>query len=38
MKSVFEAAQEIQEFFDENGWQICFVGDIALQRRASLKN
>jgi hypothetical protein len=37
MKPVFEAAQEIQEFFDENERQFCFVGGIALQRRANLK-
>ena len=34
MKLVFEAAQEIQDFFDENIWQFCFIGGIALQRWA----
>ena len=34
MKQVFEAAQEVQDFFDENGWQFCFIGGIALQRWA----
>lgn len=34
MKPIFEAAQEVQDFFDENGWQFCFIGGIALQRWA----
>jgi hypothetical protein len=34
MKLVFEAAQQIQDFFDENKWQFCFIGGIALQRWA----
>lgn len=34
MKLIFEAAQDIQNFFDENAWQFCFIGGIALQRWA----
>ena len=34
MRQVFEAAQQIQDFFDANGWQFCFIGGIALQRWA----
>jgi hypothetical protein len=34
MKLIFAAAQEIQEFFEENGWQFCFIGGVALQRWA----
>lgn len=32
MKLVFEAAKQVQDFFDENSWQFCFIGGIALQR------
>lgn len=35
MKLVFEAAQKIQDFFDKNNWQFCFIGGIALQRWAN---
>ncbi len=34
MKQVFEAAQQIQSFFEDNNWQFCFIGGIALQRWA----
>lgn len=34
MKQIFEAAQEVQSFFDENEWQFCFIGGVALQRWA----
>jgi hypothetical protein len=34
MKQVFEAAQQIQDFFEANNWQFCFIGGIALQRWA----
>lgn len=34
MRQIFEAAQEVQDFFDENDWQFCFIGGIALQRWA----
>lgn len=34
MKQVLEAAQQIQNFFDENDWKFCFIGGIALQRWA----
>jgi hypothetical protein len=34
MKQVFEAAQQIQDFFEANDWQFCFIGGIALQRWA----
>lgn len=34
MKPIFDAAREIQNFFDENGWQFCFIGGVALQRWA----
>ncbi|HMJ07420.1 MAG TPA: nucleotidyl transferase AbiEii/AbiGii toxin family protein [Pyrinomonadaceae bacterium] len=34
MKLVFEAAQEIQDFFEQNEWHFCFIGGIALQRWA----
>ncbi|HEX8736042.1 MAG TPA: nucleotidyl transferase AbiEii/AbiGii toxin family protein [Pyrinomonadaceae bacterium] len=34
MKQVFKAAQQIQDFFDENDWEFCFIGGIALQRWA----
>lgn len=30
MKQVFQAAQRVQDFFDENGWRFCFIGGIAL--------
>jgi hypothetical protein len=32
MKPVFEAAQQVQDFFDDQRWQFCFIGGIALQR------
>ena len=38
MKQVLEAAKEIQDFFDENGWRYCFIGGIALQRWAIPRN
>ena len=34
MKSIFEAAREIQDYFNQNDWQFCFIGGIALQRWA----
>jgi len=34
MKQVFQAAQQIQDFFDENDWKFCFIGGIALPHRA----
>ncbi len=34
MKQVFEAAGQIQRFFQRNDWQFCFIGGIALQRWA----
>jgi hypothetical protein len=34
MKKIFDAAQKIQEFFEDNNWQFCFIGGIALQRWA----
>ncbi len=34
MKTVFEAAQKIQQSFEEHDWQFCFIGGIALQRWA----
>ncbi|MCY7348868.1 MAG: hypothetical protein LH614_21980 [Pyrinomonadaceae bacterium] len=34
MKQIFEVAQQVQNFFDENNWQFCFIGGIALQRWA----
>ncbi len=34
MKQIFEAADQIQHFFDNEGWQFCFIGGIALQRWA----
>ena len=38
MKQVLEAAKEIQDFFDENGWQYCFIGGISLQIWAIPRN
>ena len=38
MKQVLEAAKEIQDFFDKNGWRYCFIGGIALQRWAIPRN
>ncbi len=37
MKSIFDAAQEVQNYFDENGWQFCFIGVVALQRWAKVR-
>ncbi len=34
MKQIFEAAQQVQDYFDSNDWQFCFIGGIALQRWA----
>jgi hypothetical protein len=34
MKQVFQAAQQVQDFFDENDWEFCFIGGVALQRWA----
>lgn len=34
MKQIFEAAQQVQDYFDKNDWQFCFIGGIALQRWA----
>lgn len=34
MKQVFQAARQVQDFFDENEWEFCFIGGIALQRWA----
>lgn len=30
MKNIFEAAQQIQDYFDLQNWQFCFIGGIAL--------
>ncbi|CAN5368242.1 hypothetical protein BH10ACI2_BH10ACI2_26060 [soil metagenome] len=38
MKQVLEAAKEIQDFFEENGWQFCFIGGISLQAWAIPRN
>lgn len=32
MKQVLEAAKEVQDFLEENDWQFCFIGGIAVQR------
>ena len=34
MKPIFEAAQQIQFYFEKQNWQFCFIGGIALQRWA----
>jgi hypothetical protein len=34
MKLIFEAAQQVQDFFDSQEWQFCFIGGVALQRWA----
>lgn len=32
MKTLFQAARELQEFFQGKGWRFCFIGGVALQR------
>jgi hypothetical protein len=32
MIDLFEAARELQEFCDRNGWRSCFIGGLAVQR------
>ena len=34
MKLIFEAAQQVQDFFDSQEWRFCFIGGVALQRWA----
>lgn len=34
MIQVFEAARQVQDFFEENLWRFCFIGGVALQRWA----
>lgn len=34
MKKLFEVALQVQNVFEENQWQFCFIGGIALQRWA----
>jgi hypothetical protein len=34
MKLIFQAAQKIQDFFDDQKWRFCFIGGVALQRWA----
>ncbi|MEP6946585.1 MAG: hypothetical protein ABJA02_11765 [Acidobacteriota bacterium] len=31
MKEIFEAAKQVQDFLEENRWQYCFIGGVALQ-------
>jgi hypothetical protein len=30
MNGLYEAAGEIKQFCDERGWQVCFIGGLAL--------
>jgi len=34
MKPIFQAAQEIQIYFEKKNWDFCFIGGVALQRWA----
>jgi hypothetical protein len=38
MKLVLEAAKEVQDFCEDNKWQFCFIGGVALQRWAIPRN
>ena len=38
MKQVLEAAKEVQDFIESEGWDFCFIGGIALQRWAIPRN
>lgn len=38
MKQVLEAAKEVQDFLENNEWQFCFIGGIAVQRWAIPRN
>ncbi len=38
MKLVLEAAKEVQDFCEDNEWQFCFIGGVALQRWAIPRN
>jgi hypothetical protein len=35
MIDLFETALHLQTFCDQQGWQSCFIGGIAVHRRAS---
>lgn len=32
MKTLFQTASELQNFFNKNNWRFCFIGGLALQR------